>query len=173
MGDGQYTRTGQLYTFLGFAVFDLIPANYQGPPPPPPPPVQYSRSIYVVWDIPPVSGPTFYDFFDLPNGSTQNLDNQCGNVVGGPNPLSEIHDPTTNGRGANPSTRIPPGDLGSIGFSNNCHYVENTLGSAQLKCDNNVSVDCHPPDANLANAVTPNNGACGGIQNVRMLVMVR
>lgn len=178
LGNDQWSRTGQLYTWLGFATFAIIPPNYKQPPPAPPP-VDYKKAFYVVWDVPPTTGQPFYDFFDVNAGYTTSLDNQCGSKNVPLAPKAQVNDPKLHriddmrkaGKSIAPADRVPPGDIGSIGFSNNCHYIENTRGAAQIKCDDTV-VDCHVPDSALVEQITAKNGACGNTQNVRMLVMV-
>lgn len=142
--------------------------------------MNYKKAFYVIWDVPPTTGQPFYDFFDVNAGYTTSLDNQCGSKNVPLAPISQINDPKLGriddtrkaGKSIAPADRVPPGDMGSIGFSNNCHYIENTRGTAQIKCDDNVVVDCHVPDETLVQHITAKNGACGDTPNVRMLVMV-
>lgn len=132
-----------------------------------------------------MSGQPFYQFFGVDSGYTTSLDNKCGSAQLPISPIATINDPKLGriddqrkaGQSFDPGSRAPPGDIGSIGFANNCHYVENDRGTAQLTCDGGTKFDCHVPDSGLMGQVTPNNGGCGDPPgdppNVRMLVMVR
>jgi hypothetical protein len=182
--------------FCGHSTFAIIvPVDLTTLPPPPgsspssilptptttsnPPPA--SPSILIIWDVPPKTGPSFYDFYSVDPNFDGNLDTQCGATLPDISPFSEINDPKLgrvdnlrkSGDSLDPSQRTPPGDLGDLGFfSNHCHYVEDELGKANLNCDNNLSIPCHQPDDELSSKVTPNNGECSNIKNVRMLVTV-
>jgi len=136
-----------------------------------------TASVLIIWDVPPVTGQPFYDFYKVPAGFSDSLDNDCGDIVGTLMPFWEPNDPK-QGRidKIRPKSvdRIAPGNLGTMpNFKSNCVYEEDTLGSGKITCDNNVKITCSPLSADLANKIEPNNGACSGIQNVRTLVMVR
>jgi hypothetical protein len=136
-----------------------------------------TASILIIWDVPPATGQPLYDFYNVPAGFSDSLDNNCGNIVGIQTPFWEPNDPK-QGRIDNirPKSinRIAPGNLGTMpNFKSNCVYEEDTLGSGKITCDNDIAITCSPPSTDLADKIEPNNGACLGVQNVRTLVMVR
>lgn len=160
----------QATTTTGGSLVCATPVNTKTAAPSP------TASILIIWDVPPATGQPFYDFYNTPAGFTESHDNDCGNKVGGPSPFWELNDPK-QGRidHIRPATvyRQAPGKLGTLtGVKGNCVYEEDTIGKGTISCDNNVRHNCSPPSSDLANKIEPNNGACGGVKNVRTLVMV-
>ncbi|KAF2434574.1 hypothetical protein EJ08DRAFT_693601 [Tothia fuscella] len=143
----------------------------------------YPSAFMVIWDVPPVSGAAFYDFYSVPASFKSSLDNKCGHSLLRLSPSFEFDDPNTNskavkdkraaGKSWGPNERPPPGTSG--GFkkgSNSCKYIETQRGKAKIDCDGDISFACHEPDKTLAQAVAPYNGRCGKTENIRMLVAV-
>jgi hypothetical protein len=136
-----------------------------------------TKEILIIWDTPPVSGPTFYDFYEEALGYSASLDNSCGAIVTTNAPFFYIADPEQGNvdpnRPENGFTRKAPGPLGPmIVGKSTCAYEEHTLNTASITCEDNNTWLCTLPASALAATVEPNNGACGGIQNVRQLIMV-
>jgi len=90
-------------------------------------------------------------------------------------PFLSIADPDQGkvdpNRPKNGFTRKAPGKLGPMQVGKSCQYVENTLNTASVTCADNTW-PCSLPASALAGTVEPDNGACGGVQNVRQLIMV-
>ncbi|KAF2233538.1 hypothetical protein EV356DRAFT_196950 [Viridothelium virens] len=134
-----------------------------------------TASILVIRDVPPVTGQSYYDFFIVPPNYSESLDDQCGGraLPSDAQSMWYVDDPKlgrVDGDRPNPVVRTAPGFLQQSG--SHCHYEEDTIGTATVYCDNKANLACFPPSQDLANTVVPNNGACGGINDVRQLVMV-
>ena len=138
-----------------------------------------TASILGIWDVPPDSGQPEYFFYDVPAGFQNSLDDNCGSPSDSQeNLLSsyqlwEIDDPK-QGRidDIRPATvqRQAPGLISQSG--SNCVYEEDEINNATVSCKGRAILACSPPSPDLAATVEPNNGSCGGIQDVRMLIMV-
>ncbi|KAL9066734.1 MAG: hypothetical protein Q9157_007043 [Trypethelium eluteriae] len=133
-----------------------------------------TASILVIRDVPPVTGQSYYDFFIVPPNYSESLDDQCGGraLPSDAQSMWYVDDPKlgrVDGDRPNPVVRTAPGFLQQSG--SHCHYEEDTIGTATVYCDNKANLACFPPSQDLANTVVPNNGACGGINDVRQLVM--
>jgi len=134
-----------------------------------------TAEVLIIWDVPPVTGPVFYDFYKEALGFTASLDNNCGDIVNNDIPFWEPNDPK-QGRvdGDRPAAGIPrqpPGKLGTLPIGKACVYEEDVLNTGTITCTDSTWT-CAPPASALAGDVEPNNGACSGIDYVRTLVMV-
>ena len=156
------------------------PSSTAAPNPAPKPEPNLPNNMLVIWNVPPKTGQPTYDFYNARADFAESLDGGCGNSVDLPlNPIWTVDDPTMgridNIRADKP-LRQAPGKLGTIGrTTGNCVYTENTPGNGEIACDGNVKFMCRPPSPELADKISPNNGACPGIENienVRSLVMV-
>ncbi len=135
-----------------------------------------TASILIIWDVPPKTGQPFYDFYQAPAGFAKSLDNSCGSKKPELMPFSHIGDPK-QGRidkiRPKSVTRQAPGKLGPLkGVQGNCVYEESSIGAGRISCDKDVKITCTAPRADLAKKISPNNGACGDVKDVRTLVMV-
>src|ERR1700761_1105564 len=85
-----------------------VPPGPTGPAP--------TKEILIIWDTPPVSGPTFYDFYEESLGFSASLDNSCGAITTTDFPFLSIADPD-QGKVDDPTrpkdgfTRKAPGKL--------------------------------------------------------------
>lgn len=143
-------------------------------------PAPAKSMILIVWHVPPVTGPVWYQFYAKPSNYKDSLGDKCGNVVDNsiipqvttPDPKQGRVDKHRPKEGL---TREAPGKIGpgmKIAGKSNCAYQEDKLGEGEITCDGNFKVTCKPPTNELAAKIAPDNGACADIKNVFNLIMV-
>lgn len=156
---------------------DSLLATPSSTPPPGP-----TASTLVVWHVPPVTGPMFYSFYKESAGFRKSLVAEgCGAYKPSSKdfiPCNDIGKKECRVDGGNRNTRYAPGTVEMENALEGCKYVEDVVGTAELRCPYNRTFKCKAPDDNLTDAITPDKGRCIGtnpkdvIDNVQMLIMV-
>lgn len=130
-------------------------------PAPPPAP---TASVFVIWQVPPVTGEVHYNFYNVEAGFKDSLDTQYGARAPPVSPFFEAKNPHLDRAdkirvGGQSAVHEAPGSLGPfIGMKGNYKYVEDKLGEAEVRCDGNVVRKCSVPDHGLTMDIKPDNG---------------
>jgi hypothetical protein len=149
---------------------------------PSPTPGAPNSQILVTWINSPFDSMVYYDFFEVPPGNPSDaLIIDCRDRTQPSNYKKLDSEPDPQNYGSSPAhrgNRKAPGDITIANFENDCHYHEQTLGSAQFYCSTENSgniFNCNVPSNDLVESVTPSNPDCGDDMNKMFanLIMVR
>ncbi|KAL9062217.1 MAG: hypothetical protein Q9157_009119, partial [Trypethelium eluteriae] len=134
-----------------------------------------TASIIAIWDTPPETGPVQYEFYAVPPNYNQAIfADACDNDL--PSTPSEwaVTDPQlprvdpVRQAGQVPQ-RQPPGKLQ---LSDQTTYEEYEIGTGKLSYGDQPPLLCGSPSFTDNSTLTPNNGACNGVQDVVQVVIV-